>query len=75
MPLVIAHRGASAYEFENSLAASRVARSQGADGVELDVHVSADGVPIVHHDPTVDGGPIAEVSSTDLAAHLGAPVL
>lgn len=70
MPLVIAHRGASAYEFENSLAAFRLARSQGADGVELDVHVSADGVPVVHHDPTVDGSPIAEVSSTDLAAHL-----
>jgi glycerophosphoryl diester phosphodiesterase len=57
--LVIAHRGASAYEVENSLAAFRLARDQGADGVELDVHVSADGVPVVHHDPHVDSLAIA----------------
>jgi glycerophosphoryl diester phosphodiesterase len=66
--LVIAHRGASAYEFENSLAAFRLARLQGADGVELDVHVTADGVPVVHHDPTVDGSAISEMSSSHLAA-------
>lgn len=55
MTLVIAHRGASAYEEENSLAAFRAAIQLGADGVELDVHVTADGVPVVHHDPAIAG--------------------
>ncbi len=53
--LVIAHRGASAVEFENSLAAFKAAGQLGADGVELDVHASADGTLFVHHDETVDG--------------------
>jgi glycerophosphoryl diester phosphodiesterase len=52
-PLVIAHRGASGYEVENSLAAFRAAAARGADAVELDVHASADGVLFVHHDETV----------------------
>jgi glycerophosphoryl diester phosphodiesterase len=55
MTLIVAHRGASAYETENSLAAFRMAHAMGADGIELDIHVTADGVPIVHHDPTIDG--------------------
>ena len=54
-PLVIAHRGASAVEVENSLAAFRTARSLGADAVELDVHATADGELFVHHDETLDG--------------------
>jgi len=53
--LVIAHRGASALELENSLAAFRAAGRLGADGVELDVHASADGALFVHHDETLDG--------------------
>ena len=53
-PLVIAHRGASGYEVENSLAAFRAARSLGADAVELDVHATADGALFVHHDETID---------------------
>jgi len=53
VPLVIAHRGASAYALENSLAAFRLAVEQGADGIELDVHLTIDGVPVVHHDPQV----------------------
>lgn len=52
-PLVIAHRGASARELENSLAAFRAAGPLGADGVELDVHATADGTLIVHHDATI----------------------
>ena len=47
--LVIAHRGASGYEVENSLAAFRAARTLGADAVELDIHETADGAFIVHH--------------------------
>jgi len=47
---VIAHRGASADAPENTLAAFDLARALGADGVELDVHLSADGEPVVIHD-------------------------
>lgn len=54
-PLVIAHRGASAVEYENSLAAFRAAGRLGADGIELDVHATADRALIVHHDPFVGG--------------------
>ncbi len=53
--LNIAHRGASAAAPPNTLAAFRKAAELGADGVELDVHLSADGVPVVIHDFTVDG--------------------
>jgi glycerophosphoryl diester phosphodiesterase len=54
-PLVIAHRGATRAAPENSLAAFRAAGPAGADAVELDVHATADGVLVVHHDETVDG--------------------
>lgn len=54
-PLVIAHRGASAVELENSLAAFRAAGRLGADGVELDIHATADGALIVHHDAAIAG--------------------
>jgi len=53
-PLNIAHRGASAAAPQNTLAAFCKAMELGADGVELDVHLSGDGVPVVMHDPTVD---------------------
>lgn len=67
-PLVIAHRGASSIELENSLAAFRAARGQGADAVELDVHATIDGELVVHHDPSVGGLPIAQSRARDLAA-------
>jgi len=54
-PRILAHRGASGYAFENSLAAFREARRLGAAGVELDIHPSADGALIVHHDPEIEG--------------------
>src|SRR5512136_457455 len=53
-PLVIAHRGASAATPQNTLTAFRRALELGADGVELDVHLSADGVPVVMHNFEVD---------------------
>jgi glycerophosphoryl diester phosphodiesterase len=53
-PLVLAHRGASAYAPENTLAAFLLARELGADGIELDVQLSRDGVPVVMHDETVE---------------------
>ncbi len=48
--LIIAHRGASAYEPENTLRAFRKALEMGADAIELDVRQSADGVIVVVHD-------------------------
>ena len=67
-PLVIAHRGASGSEVENSLAAFRAAAPQGADAVELDVHSTADGELIVHHDGTVGGLHIPQVRAHELEA-------
>jgi glycerophosphoryl diester phosphodiesterase len=52
-PLVVAHRGASADHPENTLAAFEAAIEVGADVVELDVRLSADGAPVVLHDPDV----------------------
>lgn len=53
-PAIFAHRGASAYAPENTLAAFELALHQGADGIELDTKLSADGHVIVIHDTTVD---------------------
>lgn len=52
---LIAHRGASRVRIENTLAAFAVALDQRADAVELDVHATADGVVVVHHDPVPHG--------------------
>jgi glycerophosphoryl diester phosphodiesterase len=54
-PLVLAHRGACRRAPENTLEAFRLARELGADGVELDVRRTADGVLVVSHDPVVEG--------------------
>jgi glycerophosphoryl diester phosphodiesterase len=62
-PSVIAHRGASGYEYENSRAAFRRAVMLDADGVELDIHATRDGGIVVHHDAELPGfGPIAQLS-------------
>lgn len=53
-PQVIAHRGASGAAPENTLAAFRLALEQGADVIETDVHASADGVPVLLHDVTLE---------------------
>lgn len=49
-PIVIAHRGASAYLPEHTLEAKVLAHAMGADFIEQDVVLTADGVPIVLHD-------------------------
>lgn len=54
MTLIWGHRGASAYAPENTLPAFELAAEQGAEGVELDVQLSADGELVVCHDETVD---------------------
>ncbi|MEM2482910.1 MAG: glycerophosphodiester phosphodiesterase family protein, partial [Candidatus Nezhaarchaeales archaeon] len=52
--LVIAHRGASAYEPENTLRSIKRALNLGADMVEIDVRTTKDGHIVVIHDATVD---------------------
>jgi glycerophosphoryl diester phosphodiesterase len=54
MTLVIAHRGASAYAPENTIAAFELAVRQGADMLELDVQPSSDGTLVVFHDDTTE---------------------
>lgn len=53
-PPVIAHRGARSDAPENTLAALRLAREQGANWVEFDVKITQDGVPILMHDETLE---------------------
>jgi glycerophosphoryl diester phosphodiesterase len=55
---VLAHRGANRVEPENTVAAMAAAVRLGADGVELDVHRSADGTLLVRHDAATSAGPL-----------------
>jgi len=69
--LNFAHRGASHDAPENTLAAFRLAREMGADGVELDVQASKDGEAVVIHDFTVDAttdgqGPVKDETLAEL---------
>jgi glycerophosphoryl diester phosphodiesterase len=52
-PLIIGHRGASAYAPENTHAAFELALDDGADGIEFDVRLARDGVPVVIHDASL----------------------
>ncbi|HEY8413484.1 MAG TPA: glycerophosphodiester phosphodiesterase [Pyrinomonadaceae bacterium] len=52
-PLIIGHRGASAVALENTIAAFEAAIAAGADGIEFDVRLSRDGVPVIIHDDTL----------------------
>ena len=71
-PLIIGHRGASAHAPENTLAAFQMAIDAGVDGVEFDVQLAKDGVPVVIHDATLKrtGGQkdaVADLTSKELA--------
>lgn len=78
-PLVFAHRGGRALAPENTLAALDAGLAAGADGLEFDLRLSRDGVPVVIHDPTLDRttdatGPVrartaAELARVDAAWH------
>lgn len=84
-PLIIGHRGASAEAPENTLAAFGLAVEQGADGVELDARLSADGDVVVIHDATVErttgqSGKVralrtAELQALDAGMEQGIPTL
>lgn len=70
-PLVFAHRGGRALGPENTCVAFDLGLAAGADGLELDVHLSRDGVPVVHHDADLDrcteaSGPIAARTAAEL---------
>ena len=71
-PLVFAHRGGSALAPENTIAAFDNGVRLGADGIELDVHLSRDGIVVVHHDRLLDRttslrGPVTERTADELA--------
>lgn len=70
--LIYAHRGASGRLPENTLAAIRGAIEDGADGVEFDLHATADATPVLLHDrdlarTTSGRGPVDRLASTELA--------
>ena len=70
---IIAHRGNACGAPENTLEAFRQAVELGADGVELDVQLSSDGVPVVIHDETLErttdgAGAVAEHSAAEITA-------
>jgi glycerophosphoryl diester phosphodiesterase len=72
-PRIWAHRGASALEMENTMAAFDRARVDGADGIELDVQLDRDGAVVVFHDDTLDRlagrpGKLSELSTIDRKA-------
>ena len=78
-PLVFAHRGGSALAPENTIDAFDNGLALGADGLELDVHLSRDGAVVVHHDRTLDRtttlrGPIADRTADELT-RAGVPLL
>lgn len=69
--LIFAHRGASGYAPENTLEAFELAVRQGADGIELDVHMTREGELVVAHDETIDrvadgSGAICEMTLAEL---------
>jgi glycerophosphoryl diester phosphodiesterase len=76
---VIGHRGASGLAPENTRESLRLALSQGADALEFDLRLSADGIPVLMHDPMLDRttrvtGPVGALSASALQA-LGVPTL
>ena len=78
-PLIIGHRGASAVALENTIAAFEAAIAAGADGIEFDVRLSSDGVPVVIHDDTLSRTHgvrrrIVDVSAEELGG-IGVPSL
>jgi glycerophosphoryl diester phosphodiesterase len=71
MTQVVAHRGASKAQRENTLAAFRAAAQMGADAAELDVRRTRDGALVVHHNPKLDDGQlICELGAGDLPGHV-----
>jgi glycerophosphoryl diester phosphodiesterase len=68
--LVLAHRGANREAPENTVAAMARAVELGADGVELDVHRTADGQLVVRHDAATPSGVLCDLTRAEVAAAL-----
>ena len=68
IPALIAHRGMPRRHRENTLPGFLAAAAAGADGWELDVHATRDGVVVVHHDPVLPAlsGPLADRRISEL---------
>ena len=71
-PLIFAHRGGAGLAPENTIPAFNRGLALGADGLELDVRLSRDGIPVVHHDEWLDRttdaiGPVAAKDAAELA--------
>ena len=76
-PLRIAHRGMPRLARENTLTSFALALARGAEGIELDVHATSEGVVVVHHDATLPNGtPINLRTRAELTEDLmpGAPL-
>jgi glycerophosphoryl diester phosphodiesterase len=75
-PIAFAHRGARAHAPENTLTAFRLALRLGATGLESDVWLTADGVPVLDHDGVVRVGlrrrPLAALARDQLPEHIPA---
>ena len=72
-PILFAHRGARALARENTIEAFVLALRLGATGLESDVWLSADGVPVLDHDGVVEGWrrrPIGDIERAKLPAHI-----
>lgn len=54
MTKIFAHRGASGYAPENTMEAFKMAIEMGTDGIECDIQLTKDGIPVVIHDETID---------------------
>jgi len=67
-PLIIGHRGASAVAPENTIRAFKTAIEVGADGIEFDVQLSRDGIPIVIHDDNLCRTGLIDRRVADLTA-------
>ena len=65
---IIAHRGANREAPENTLTAFKRALDAGAQGIELDVHLTSDGGAVVHHDPILRDGSKTPIANLSLAA-------
>ncbi|GAC1439697.1 MAG: glycerophosphodiester phosphodiesterase [Mycobacteriales bacterium] len=65
-PLGFAHRGASAHAPDNTIRAFRLALAMGATGIETDVWMTADGVPVLHHGQRIGRRPIGRVRAEGL---------
>ena len=83
MTLVVGHRGAAAHAPENTMESFELGVRQGADAIELDLHVSSDGALIVIHDDTLDRTTdrrgaivehtLAEIREADAGAEFAGP--